>query len=186
MIDDKPKTIWIERVYIQGNPYLTRVHLTPWDWWPSHWRRLYLHIFQRPDEDRVFHDHPFHFDTLVLWGGYDETSHELQPIGLARYKAERGQGLEPTGKIIHDRLGWLAWRSRPSTHAHRITRLHTRRVVTLIFRTEKVRDWGFWCPPNLPEYAGMTRSTVNNQTDKWLWVGWRDYLDEPEPLDLTT
>jgi len=191
--------IYVEKITTQGQVYLTRVHMTPWDWWPFK-TRIYLHIFSRPDEDRVFHDHPWDFRTLVLWGGYDEESHALVrrpdrymeghqngPVfeGFMT-EAERAEPrydrpVEPSGRVVPDRLGWLAWRFRPRWHAHRITRLHTPRVITLIFRGGRERDWGFWCPPNLPQYAGLTRSTVNNDTPYWKWVYWRDYLDQPDP-----
>lgn len=177
MTSPNEKLVWIERVKVQGEPYLTRVHVTPFKNWPFK-TRIYIHIFSRPDEDRVFHDHPWDFRTLVLWGGYDETSHTFKPA-LEPIPSGYDTLDQPTGQIIHDRLGWLSWRFRPRRHAHRITRLHTPRVVTLIFRTNKTRDWGFWCPPNLPEYAGMTRSTVNNDSPYWKWVPWREYLDEP-------
>lgn len=181
--------MYIERITTQGNEYLTRAHLTayqdkktgdrkPYPWWPFK-THLYLHIFSRPDEDRVFHDHPWNFFTIILWGGYDEESHILS--------AEHSRGTNgewqaiPSGKTVADRLGWLSRRYRPATHCHRITRLHTRRVVTLVLRRDRHRDWGFWCPPNLSQYEGMTRSTVNNDSPHWLWVYWREYLDQKNP-----
>lgn len=183
---------YVEKITTQGNDYLTRVHLTPAPiktvkpqsfsiiahlqaLWPFQ-TRLYLHIFSRPDEDRVFHDHPWKFTTIVLWGGYDEESHIL----ANRYSRGTNGVMqeEPSGQIKPDRLGFLSMRSRRATHCHRITRLHRKRVVTLIFRGDRQRDWGFWCPPNSPQYAGFTRSTVNNDTPRWLWVYWREYLGQ--------
>lgn len=173
------RSIYVEHITTQGEVYLTRVHLTPWQWWPFK-TRIYLHVFSRPDEDRVFHDHPWDFRTIVLFGGYDEESHQLNP-----HRETRGDDdvmrPTPTGKVIPDTLGFLSMRWRPATHAHRITRLHTRKVVTLILRGDRRRNWGFWCPPNLPEFDGITRSTVNNKTEDWLWVYWRNYLDQRDP-----
>lgn len=179
--------MYIERITTQGRTYLTRVHLTaytdrtglrkPYPFWPFK-THLYLHIFSRPDEDRVFHDHPWNFTTVVLWGGYDETSHRLSN----RYtRGDDGLWREcPSGVITPDTLRFLSMRHRPATHAHRITRLHTRHVVTLLFRRDRERNWGFWCPPNRSEYNGDMRPTVNNPTDDWFWVYWRNYIDQPD------
>jgi hypothetical protein len=138
----------------RGKPsYMIRFHLTPWGWW--RWRRLYLHILGRPDADREYHDHPWSFWTIILFGGYTETSHVLHETGR----------LSPTGRFKKDRLGFLSIRYRPATHAHLITKLHTRRVVTLVLRdNEKAREWGFWKHDDrLPMDTG------------WSWIPWRQY-----------
>jgi hypothetical protein len=36
------------------------------------WFNIYLHHFLRSDNDRHFHDHPWHFLTILLAGGYIE------------------------------------------------------------------------------------------------------------------
>jgi len=144
----------------RGKPsYMIRFHLTPFGWWK--WRRLYLHILGRPDADREFHDHPWSFWTIILFGGYTETSHVME-------KREDGHdGVRPSGEYVVDRIGWMGVRYRPATHAHLITKLHTRRVVTLVLRDNaKARDWGFW---KFDDY---------NETDParfWRWIPWRQY-----------
>ena len=184
-----PFGLYCENIETNGQLYLFRTHVTPWKWRPFK-TRIYLHVFFRPDADRVFHDHPWSFHTLVLWGGYDELSHRRAgPWVLQRTATEDAPdrpaqiGRAPTGKLVPDRLRWLSWRSRSPEHAHRITRLHTRRVVTLIFRGERGRDWGFWCPPaNYRDDTGQVIvSRVNNPTNNWRWVYWRDYLDNHNP-----
>ena len=182
----KPLGMKIEWIDTQDQPYLVRTHLTPWRHWPFKWR-LYLHKFYRPDADRVFHDHPWWFKTLVLWGGYDELSHVRDQDDLSGVMHGRSLGYQaiatPTGRLEPDRLGWLSFRSRRPQHAHKITRLHTPTVVTLIIRGARERDWGFWCPP--ADYRDETGqdivSRVNNDTPYWRWVYWRDYLDVQDP-----
>lgn len=140
----------------RGKPsYMIRVHLTPFGWWK--WRRAYLHVLGRPDADREHHDHPWSFWTLVLWGGYTEKAHVLN-----------GRG-RPTGEIKRDILSIGSVRYRPATHAHLITRLHTKRVVTLVLRDNvKVRDWGFW------SYEGANAA----DSGYWRWIPWREYHAE--------
>lgn len=136
--------------------YLIRVHLTPMKWWP--WDRYYVHFIGRPDKDRERHDHPWNFRTWVLWGGYDEEAHVIGADG------------KPTGETVKDTLGWLATRFRPATHAHRIVRLHTKTVVTLVKRSNgRVREWGFWTQAPEKSTGGF----------RWVWVKWTDYLGLP-------
>jgi hypothetical protein len=143
--------------------YLTRIHLTPFRWWPKILPRIYLHFFGRPDEDRELHDHPWGFTTIVLWGGYDEISHVMN------YRP-----FEPSGEIRQDCLGFLSIRRRQATHAHRITRLHTKHVVTLVLRDHsRQRTWGFWCDQGIASRV-------------WAWVPWHQYMVAKNLLDPVT
>ena len=93
-------------------------------------------------------------------------------------------GKAPSGRLVPDTLRRFSWRSRPPEHAHRITRLHTPTVITLIFRdSRRGRDWGFWCPPAdyRDETGEVLVSRVNNPSNEWRWVYWRDYLDVHDP-----
>ena len=146
----------------EGNPsYMIRCHLTPFKWWP--WRRVYLHVLGRPDKDREYHDHPWSFWTIILWGGYTEKSHILNDDGT------------PTGVYADDKLGWLSVRFRPATHAHKITKLHTKRVITLVLRSnQKDRDWGFWCKKRQDEDG----KKIPASRQPWIWVPWRQYHGE--------
>lgn len=81
---------------------------------------IYLHHFHRSDEDREMHDHPWHFFTIILKGGYTEDT----PKG----KFERKPG---------------AFLFRSAKHIHRVE-LNGQDCWTLIFVTKKVREWGFW------------------------------------------
>lgn len=162
--------------------YMIRLHLTPWRWWKL--PRLYLHILGRPDEDREFHDHPWGFTTLVLWGGYTEYSHELD----YRPFDEHGERPTPTGKIVADCLGFLSVRKRPAEHAHNIVELHAPRVVTLVMRDNKRgREWGFWKEvwktlklkgtarrPEIAEDIPVSSGGAGMKT--YEWVNYRDYL----------
>ena len=78
------------------------------DRWPlalTPWGRVYLHRFHAPDP-ACLHDHPWRFWSLVLWGGYWETT--------------------KTGTTYRG-IGSLAY--RPATWTHRVARLHPRRTT---------------------------------------------------------
>jgi hypothetical protein len=143
----------------QEGDYMTRWHLTPWDWWPFK-KRHYLHVFNRPDNDPWPHDHPFGFRSIVLMGGYTEIiyAYDMTPQGV----------LDRTNSV-----GWQIIRRRPgqthkvpATHCHKIVALHGRRTVTWVIRGEKEQDWGFFV------------WSFERGIQKVLW--WQ-YLGLPEP-----
>lgn len=84
---------------------------------------LCLHVFHRSDE-RVLHDHPWDFWTLVLWRGYRENT----PSG--------SRAVRP-GMILH----------RPAEWQHFVTLFekngHARPAVTLIWKRIRRREWDF-------------------------------------------
>jgi hypothetical protein len=119
--------------------YMTRIHLTPWEWWP--FRRLYLHVYHRPDEDPDPHDHPFGFRTIILLGGYVEAVYPWR---------ETAQGVRVTGQNGHGHGPELFVRKPGHTRlvlagtVHKITSLMGKRTVTLVIRGPKEQDWGFY------------------------------------------
>lgn len=87
--------------------------------WRGH--QLLLHHF-RPHSETKFHDHPWPFRTVVLWGGYTDES--LDPV---------------TGDVVVDRLRIGSVRYRPAKHCHRT---HARRhTLTLMRAWPKERNW---------------------------------------------
>lgn len=86
---------------------------------------LYLHIWNKPDQDRDPHDHPWSFWSFVLWGGYVERLYER-------------------GWPLMDK-----WRGRWTLHrmplrlAHIVTYIKPR-TMTLVIVGPAVRRWGFW------------------------------------------
>lgn len=87
----------------------------------SRWGSVYLHEFFRSDKDRCLHDHPWHFLSVVLRGGYWE---EMQD----------GKHWRRAGSVLR----------RPAATAHRIELDPARKDVwSLVFVTRKVRAWGF-------------------------------------------
>lgn len=81
---------------------------------------LRLHRWTASDDSRAFHDHPWWFVTVVLWGGYIDVS--------------------PEGR---DRLGLGSVRFRPAEHRHTVEVEHVP-TWTLLVTGRPSRRWGFW------------------------------------------
>ncbi len=145
-----------------GGAYLLRWYVTPWRGWYQQipkeertkwqrlvitivrrWPNLYLHKFQRDDDDRALHDHPSWAVSFILYGSYIE--HTIANGG------------------IHSKRQYDAGSLRflPTRHTHRIELL--RHIVdngdpivqkedpaapcwTLFLFGPALRDWGFHCP----------------------------------------
>jgi hypothetical protein len=81
--------------------------------------KLMLHHFV-PHRELSWHDHPWDFRTVVLWGGYTDES------------------IAADGSVITDHLGWLSTRSRRAEHAHRTASV--RGAVTLVLCSPRRRQ----------------------------------------------
>ena len=105
-----------------GNPMLER-----WRLIQTPLFGLYVHFIYREDLDRVCHDHPWRFWSLILRGGYSEELHQRPGDGEF---------------VLRQRRRGRAHRF-PLHHAHRITAVSPR-TVTLVLVGRKVRSWGFF------------------------------------------
>ncbi len=96
-------------------------------WWLIPRNKLfnvYLHRFNRSDEDRALHDHPWcSLGWIIGPGGYTD---------------------QEALRIRWRRVGCWTWRW-PTT-AHRVVLAGDRPVYTLFFTGPVVREWGFHCP----------------------------------------
>lgn len=79
-----------------------------------------VHQWYRSDDKRYFHDHPWHFVTLVLRGGYTDVSPE-------------GKDALTRGSIRFRRATWRHYVDIPEHGA-----------LTFLITSAKVREWGFW------------------------------------------
>lgn len=130
-----------------GSVYMTRwtLHL------PGGWD-LKLHRIRREDWTPALHDHPWRFWSLVLWGGYRETT-----WGGARW-----------------RLPWtLAY--RPATFAHRVKEVR-QPCWTLVLCGPKVREWGFWSSRYVVTDAGAPGRPWLLTMVAPGWTPWRAFL----------
>jgi hypothetical protein len=105
---------WREELHCLRGVYVRRWYLeTPWF-------SVRLHHWLHSDDSRYFHDHPFSFVTLVLWGSYiDRTpaGDEFLGLGSVRYR----NAFHRHSVIIPPGGAWTALLTGP-----------------------KVRRWGFW------------------------------------------
>lgn len=108
-----------------GNPMLERIRLLQTPWFG-----LYLHRIHREDLDHVPHDHPWHFRSLVLRGGYTEL---FSPYPHIHPDIDR-----------HLRT-WRRWSRHRFTkdQAHRIVFVEPR-TLTLVLVGRKHGSWGFF------------------------------------------
>lgn len=88
--------------------------------------KLMLHHFD-PHEEIAWHDHPWDFRTIVLWGAYTDESRHPDPDSHDGYR------------IVSDHLGWLSRRRRTAEHAHRTRSL--RGALTLVLTSPSRREW---------------------------------------------
>lgn len=115
-----------EIIYVDGSPYLMRVHIVNQIWFlPA----IYLHYFFKGDEDRSLHDHPWAWAaSLVLTGGYTE---------------ERCNGLSeplPPVEIRERRPGSFSKLSYWDVHRVSLTE---NGCWTLFFAGRHIGMWGF-------------------------------------------
>lgn len=98
--------------------------------------KLYLHCFHRGDAESYFHDHPWPFWSLILWGGYWE------------FTPGKGATWAPSCPVGQHRrwYGPLRLLRRPAQWRHRVELPAGRRCWTLVWTGARERSWGFWCP----------------------------------------
>lgn len=104
---------------------------------------IYMHCFTRSDEDRELHDHPFSFVSLILKNGYTE----VRPIEAVREQLGKGdKRVNLDDPAMQERVfyeaGSLIW--RPSWWAHRVEIQDAAPSWSLVIRTPKTDDWGFF------------------------------------------
>lgn len=108
-----------------GLVYLRRLRVIQTPWFG-----IYLHWINEVDTDRVPHDHPWSFTSLILSGNYVEDIYD-DPGDISV-------------KGMTSRL-WPRWsiHAMPVTKAHRIKRI-TNNLLTLVLVGRRCRDWMFW------------------------------------------
>lgn len=84
-------------------------------------RRLMLHYFPVQDYASTYHDHPWSFRTLVLWGKYID------------------QSVNAVGNHCYDVLTFGSTRHRAAQHRHKTKVL--KRTVTLVLAGSTQRNW---------------------------------------------
>lgn len=104
---------WREKLYCQTGVYVERWYLeTPFG-------SVRLHHWIHSDDGRAFHDHPWWFITIVLWGSYTD-------------KTPDGDERMTLGKV----------KFRPALHMHTV-KVDPKGAWTFLLTGPKSRKWGF-------------------------------------------
>ena len=121
-------TVAREPDIIIGGNYLLRWYVIP----RNKYFNIYLHRFERSDDDRALHDHPWFSVSILLSGCYMEHFKYVSKLRKA---------------------GNVFWRSADT--AHRIE-LVNGPVWTIFITGRKVREWGFYCPQGWRHWKEFT------------------------------
>lgn len=118
--------------YVHLEGYMERYWLfrTPW-------LSCRLHVILASDDDRALHDHPWHYATVVLRGGYVEVRPRgpLTRVGIGRVLDVERTWIAP-GRVL--------FRRAESLHRLEVPRGQT--CLTLFFHGPRRRTWGFLTP----------------------------------------
>jgi hypothetical protein len=119
----------------RARPYLKRWWILP----RNRWFGVYLHKFERSDDDRALHDHPWRNVSLLLRGSYIEEvpDTEQMPTPFTRVA-------DLPRKRILRKPGRLVIRTR-ATASHRVELIDNKPVWTLFLTGKVERPWGFHC-----------------------------------------
>lgn len=119
-----------ETIGPDDRPYMFRWFVIP----KNRWCGVYLHWFQRSDDDSALHDHPWPSLSVTLSGHVTEVY------------APRGANASDTAQHLTRYINTGTITLRRADFAHRIVLGAFEQAITLFFVGWKVRDWGFWCP----------------------------------------
>lgn len=81
---------------------------------------LRLHHIISSDDDTLYHNHPYNFTSLILWGGYTEHKPGMPPRRFRIGNSNR-MSVDFYHRLELDRPAW-----------------------TLVFTGPRQADWGFW------------------------------------------
>lgn len=129
------------------SPYLERFILDE----QTDGSKTYLHVIYASDGDRDPHDHPWNFESTIVWGSYrEETYLRTCANGHPRFLTREDVLWCPTcgNHLVPDQLRMMGTFTPGSVNrkqAHDLHRLTIVQgpVVTLVKRGPKVREWGF-------------------------------------------
>lgn len=124
---------------------------------------LYLHKMLKSDDDKDPHDHPWDFDTTILWNGYDDESYRAYKCIKVSYNKDGLIDKEITGKFRNgpyvDSLTFLNRRKRSAEWCHQVKKHNDKPTWTLVRRGPYRREWNF-------------------MDEKGNLIMWREYLNE--------
>jgi len=121
-----------EIVSKEGNVHFRRYRLLATPWF-----NIYIHQILRSDEDKHFHDHPWHFLSYILKGSYYE-KWRTYPNFIFEYSTIWSS--KPPPGVPKMRPRRVIKHHAEDTHS---LTLLTPEVWTLVFTTGRERVWGY-------------------------------------------
>jgi hypothetical protein len=132
-------------------------------WWRWSIGAARLHEIVASDDQRAFHDHPWHFISIGLAGSYTEERPRVVARTINGDVSFASRCGNPSNRTRTYRAPWVL--RRRATDLHSLT-LHDGPVWTLVVMGRKHRTWGFANPDG--------------------WTNWRDFDDDfPERVTGT-
>lgn len=138
---------------LDSRPYLERIVLHREG---EHGAGTYLHLIWESDLDRDPHDHPFDFQSRIIYGGYAEERFIRWCKPCDRYTKVDTTICMTCGGVLScksEGVGNFRAGFQNVVRAHQLHRLSliSKPTVTLVTRGPKVREWGFqtqegWMP----------------------------------------
>lgn len=122
-----------------------------------------VHKMEAPDPGEDLHDHPWTFITIPLRGGYIEERTNIRDA--VQESQSRIVADEIIGSLEHIRH--LRPRMMRLDQCHRIVKLDSPTVWTLVFSGPRHRDWGFYTPTG---YINHKDYEDDNGNSRWLEV----------------
>lgn len=129
------RTPYFHLYHGDGSLYMGRYWLRPYSENRLNWAARVHHI-ATADYDRVLHDHPWNFVSIVLRVGYTE----VRPVGIEPIWRANGEEVTYT---VDRRVGSFAYRR--ATDRHRIVAVLPD-TYTLFITGPKRQWWGFYTP----------------------------------------
>jgi hypothetical protein len=119
------------------------------------WFTLRLHHIKRGDEGRDFHDHPFSFLSLILWGGYTEH----RPCKTEGIEVKFCQACVSNPRYS-ERYGPGSIVRRRAQDFHRLE-LTNGPAWTFVITSSYFREWGFLTSKGWQNHKDYHRSYYN-------------------------
>jgi hypothetical protein len=108
------------------------------------------HIFI--SDNYYLHDHPWHFLSIILKGGYFEITESEEKVW---YKNLWGNFYLPKTVMVKEWKKPGSFLFRSATHRHRVELPPGKTSWSLLFMIPVKRDWGFWKGGNFFHHEEM-------------------------------
>lgn len=144
----EPQWAFVRRIVIPDIKEPEKDYLVRWKLISTPWFGIYLHKVLLPDRDRMMHDHPWKFKSLILKGGY---------IEHWRFWSDRFTG------AVHavNKYKFGSVNSIGLYDFHSIKELLRVPTWTLVFVGRRQKDWGYDTPDGWVSHTKYNWTTYN-------------------------